>query len=262
MASSDRDRTTVAAIKKLILDRRLTPGDPMPTESELMDTLDVSRSSVREAVRTLVALDILQVRHGTGTFVGGMSLRPLVEAMVFRGILSPGDSFDSLREVVEVRMGLDFALAPRVVESLAGSDATQLEAYVDGMTASAARNERFLDDDRAFHLDLSGRLDNRLYAELVAAFWDIHKSTAPSLGMVNRVVPLDRLRIETDELAASLAAKPVSLLRTTKRQVQEATEDMVSTQSGWTASAHLAVALADPEARAAASAYLAGRGGR
>ena len=186
MASSDRDRTTVAAIKKLILDRRLTPGDPMPTESDLMDTLDVSRSSVREAVRTLVALDILQVRHGTGTFVGGMSLRPLVEAMVFRGILSPGDSFDSLREVVEVRMGLDFALAPRVVESLSGTDGGRLHAYVAGMEASAARNERFLADDRAFHLDLAGRLDNRLYAELVAAFWDIHKSTAPSLGMVNR----------------------------------------------------------------------------
>ena len=81
-------------------------------------------------------------------------------------------------------------------------------------------------------------------------------------GVVNRVVPVDRLRVETDELATSLAAKPVSLLRTTKRQVQEATENMVSTQSGWTASAHLAVAMADPEARAAASAYLAGGGGR
>ena len=98
--------------------------------------------------------------------------------------------------------------------------------------------------------------------ELVMTCRPFDAVEAQSLGMVNRVVPLDRLRIETDELAASLAAKPVSLLRTTKRQVQEATEDMVSTQSGWTASAHLAVALADPEARAAASAYLAGRGGR
>ena len=98
--------------------------------------------------------------------------------------------------------------------------------------------------------------------ELVMTCRPFDALEAQSLGMVNRVVPVDRLRVETDELATSLAAKPVSLLRTTKRQVQEATENMVSTQSGWTASAHLAVALADPEARAAASAYLAGGGGR
>ena len=98
--------------------------------------------------------------------------------------------------------------------------------------------------------------------ELVMTCRPFDALEAQSLGMVNRVVPVDRLRVETDELATSLAAKPVSLLRTTKRQVQEATENMVSTQSGWTASAHLAVAMADPEARAAASAYLAGGGGR
>lgn len=97
--------------------------------------------------------------------------------------------------------------------------------------------------------------------ELVMTCRPFDALEAQSLGMVNRVVPLDRLRAETDQLAVSLAAKPVSLLRTTKRQVQEATENMVSTQSGWTASAHLAVALADPEARAAAAGYLAARSG-
>lgn len=98
--------------------------------------------------------------------------------------------------------------------------------------------------------------------ELVMTCRPFDAIEAQRLGMINRVVPLDRLRAETDELAASLAAKPVSLLRTTKRQVHDAAEDLVSTQSGWTASAHLAVALADPGARAAAARYLAGRGGR
>ena len=95
--------------------------------------------------------------------------------------------------------------------------------------------------------------------ELVMTCRPFDAVEAQRLGMVNRVVPLDRLRGETDELATSLAAKSASLLRTTKRQVQEATEDMVSTQSGWTASAHLAVAVADPEARTAAARYLAQR---
>lgn len=179
-------QATTAAIKELILARALHPGDAMPTENELVETLGVSRSSVREAVRTLVALDILEVRHGTGTFVGQLSLRPLVEGMVFRGVLTPGPDYAALRDVVEVRTGLDLSLAPRIVERLAGQDATDLRRCVDEITARADRGESFADSDRAFHLMLAERLGNVLYGQLVAAFWDIHRTVAPSLGVATR----------------------------------------------------------------------------
>ena len=84
-----RRSTAADEIKKLILTRNLKPGDLLPTEPELCETLDVSRSSVREAIRTLATLDIVDVRHGHGTYVGAMSLDPMVEALVFRGVLSP-----------------------------------------------------------------------------------------------------------------------------------------------------------------------------
>lgn len=177
-------QASVAAIKELILTRGLRPGDPMPTEAELVDALGVSRSSVREAVRTLVALDILEVRHGTGTFVGQISLRPLVESMVFRGVLLPGDENSMLREVVEVRTALDLSLAPQIVGRLAGANAPDLRACVTRMKAHARRGEAFTDDDREFHLQLAERLANGLYGQLVAAFWDIHMTVAPTLGLV------------------------------------------------------------------------------
>ncbi|CAN5350870.1 hypothetical protein BH11ACT1_BH11ACT1_01560 [soil metagenome] len=112
--------TTADQIKNLILLGRLRPGDPLPTETELSASLGVSRSSVREAIRTPVALDIVEVRHGRGTFVGQLSLAPLVEGLVFRGVLSPGDNLSSLREVVEVRIGLDLAMSDRIVDALVG----------------------------------------------------------------------------------------------------------------------------------------------
>lgn len=182
----DAAQTTTAAIKELILAQGLRPGDAMPTENELVETLGVSRSSVREAVRTLVALDILEVRHGTGTFVGQLSLRPLVEGMAFRGVLVPGPDHASLRDVVEVRTGLDLSLAPRIVERLAGKNADDLQECVTEMTASADRGEPFAVHDRAFHLRLAERLGNTLFGQLVAAFWDIHMIVAPTLGVATR----------------------------------------------------------------------------
>ncbi|TBT83222.1 FadR family transcriptional regulator [Propioniciclava sinopodophylli] len=178
----DGTNVTVQGIKDLILARGLKPGDPMPTEAVLVEELGVSRSSIREAVRTLVALDILEVRHGTGTFVGKLSLRPLVEGMVFRGVLMPGDENAMLREIVEVRTGLDMSLAPQIVERLSHGDADDLRACVEQMKERAARNEPFPEEDRIFHLQLAQRLGNALYGQLVAAFWDIHMTVGPSLG--------------------------------------------------------------------------------
>lgn len=178
-----RLRQTIQGVKELILQRGLTPGDPMPTEAELVELLEASRSNVREAVRTLAALDILDVRHGTGMFVGQMSLRPLVEGLAFKGVVLPGDDFEALQEVVEVRRALDLALAPGIVHSLSGGETPELSRLCTEMEISAERKEQFEEADRSFHLILAEELGNELYGQLVAAFWDVHSIVGPRLGV-------------------------------------------------------------------------------
>jgi len=181
-ASRMRRSTTADQIKQLILARSLRPGDPLPTEAELCETLDVSRSSVREAIRTLSTLDIVDVRHGHGTFVGEMSLDPMVEALVFRGVLSPEGSLQALREVVEVRLALDLSMADRVVEAgAAQAEHPALSELVDEMVDKASRGENFLEADRAFHTQLFACTDNHLVGQLVGAFWDVHTAVLPQL---------------------------------------------------------------------------------
>ncbi|MFV4709587.1 FadR/GntR family transcriptional regulator, partial [Mycobacterium tuberculosis] len=92
-------------------------GDPLPTETQMCSDLNVSRSSVREAVRTLSALDIVEVRHGRGMFVGSVSMRPMVELLAFRGLLNPGDDWRALKDIVQVRQALDLALAQPVIDA-------------------------------------------------------------------------------------------------------------------------------------------------
>ena len=165
---------------RLIIARGLTPGDPLPTEAELCEELDVSRSSVREAIRTLSTLDIVDVRHGHGTYVGPMSLDPMVEALVFRGVLSPEGSLQSLREVVEVRLALDLSMAERVVAAAQVDAGGELDELVAEMVDKASRGERFLEADRLFHTKLFDAIGNRLVGQLVGAFWDCLLYTSPS----------------------------------------------------------------------------------
>ena len=125
--------TAMAEIKNYILTKGLHPGDALPTESQLCTDLGVSRSSVREAVRTLVALDIVEVRHGHGMFVGQVSMRPMVESLIFKGLLNPGDDHRGLRDIVEVRITLDNALAEPVTHAWHNRHDPELDTLVDNI---------------------------------------------------------------------------------------------------------------------------------
>lgn len=178
-----RRSTTAEQIKRLILLSGLRPGDTIPTETDLCQELGVSRSSVREAIRTLATLDIVEVRHGHGTVVGNMSLAPLVETLVFRGVLSPGDDLEALREVVELRCAFDLALTDRVVDAHYGKSDASLAKLVEQMQISADREQPFLLEDRQFHTELLAPIGNQLAGQLVAAFWDIHTAVLPRLDL-------------------------------------------------------------------------------
>ncbi|WP_256921892.1 FadR/GntR family transcriptional regulator [Leifsonia sp. NCR5] len=170
-------------IKDYILIHRLQPGDLLPTEAELCSELGVSRSSVREAMRTLAALDIVEVRHGYGTYVGQLSLAPLVEGLVFRGVLGPEDDFAALREVVEVREALDLAMAEQICRALQGTSDPVLHDVVAAMEDKSGRGEPFAEEDRAFHSTLLAHLDNALVGQLVTAFWEVNTVVYPRLGL-------------------------------------------------------------------------------
>lgn len=186
--SQMRRSTTAEHIKELILLSGLRPGDAIPTEPELCQQLGVSRSSVREAIRSLATLDIVEVRHGHGTMVGKMSMAPLVETLMFRGVLSPGDTLAALREVVDLRSMLDLAMMDRLIDAHLGKDNQSLAALVEQMRAKADSGQTFLAEDRQFHTELLAPIGNQLAGQLVTAFWDIHTAVLPRLGLA---LPVD-----------------------------------------------------------------------
>ena len=157
-----RSRSTtqeaVRDIKKYIRDNRLRTGDLLPSEAFLCEELGCSRSAIREAIRALVTLDIVEVRHGYGTFVSKMSLEPLINGMVFRTVLDNDTSVENLFYVVDAREILDLSLGEELME------------------------------DQKFHRALLARTKNPLIRELNDAFWQIQTEAQP---MLNLAMPAD-----------------------------------------------------------------------
>ena len=175
--------STTDAIKQHISDSGLGPGDLMPTETELCESLGVSRSSVREAIRTLGSLDIVEVRPGHGTFVGRMSLDPLVNGLVFRLSMRGEHAVTALRNVVQTRIALDLAMTDDLVKAYNGTYDSSMHALVDDMRTHTEQGHAFLDEDRDFHARLAKGVDNQIIGELAGAFWEIHTRALPLLGI-------------------------------------------------------------------------------
>src|SRR5699024_12640456 len=96
-AATGRKVTTSDRIKDLILADALRPGDLLPTEGELCARLGVSPSNGREAIRKPTTLDLVDVRHGHGTYAGQMSFDGLVAALVVRRFHMTDDDVCALR---------------------------------------------------------------------------------------------------------------------------------------------------------------------
>jgi DNA-binding FadR family transcriptional regulator len=158
----------------LILQRQLQPGDLLPTEPELVEELGVSRNSVREALKALQALDIVEIRHGYGTYVGRLSLDPLTNGLTFRTLQGiSGNDIRAIGEILEVREVLEDGLIRRVATSIPDEDLAALGDVVKAMTAKARAGETFPDEDREFHDILYRSLDNQFIGQLLRAFWTV-----------------------------------------------------------------------------------------
>lgn len=169
MSRTDR---VVDAVTQMILDGELAPGDRLPVEAELAERLEVSRGSLREGVRALAVLGILESRQGDGTYVTSLAPSLLLRPV---GLLVELQGSGQARHTHAVRRMLEAEAA--AAAALRPDDATHREAARAALDRAAAAlgdpqdegHAAFLEADVAFHAALAGWAGNPVLAALVDA---------------------------------------------------------------------------------------------
>jgi DNA-binding FadR family transcriptional regulator len=165
-------------IKQFIIANGYQSGDVLPPETELARDLGISRGSLREAMKSLQTLGVVETRHGLGTFVGQFTFDPLIDGLTFQILVSREKMPRAIRELLDLRQILETGLMPRVTAQATPEQTAQLDQIVSEMERHAEQGSQFADEDRAFHDALYSSLGNNLVIQLLQAFWHIFSAVA------------------------------------------------------------------------------------
>lgn len=159
----------VTKIKDEIFAGRLRPGDRLPGERQLSELLNVSRPSVREAIRILEAIEIVRSRPGNSAGSGLIvSTEPSRALSNLLGIHVALSSY-TVPEVLSVRMALEVEAVRRIATRIATIDLSQCADTLQRMADPKLDRTTFLDLDTEFHVGLARASDNTLLGDLMVA---------------------------------------------------------------------------------------------
>lgn len=199
-------------IVSLLRERALHTGDPIPTEQELIAELGISRNTMREAIRELRTLGIVDVRHGFGTFVGSAALEAVSRTLVFRVVSSPDGEVAGLRELVDMRELIETSMMARLVGTLPAPTIARLRDLCARMSDPELRVEA----DREFHATLYAHQPNSLVREIVDVFWEAYHAVQSQLREISSAgsqATAERHLAIVDALATGTAAAASDAMR-------------------------------------------------
>ncbi|QOR71124.1 FadR family transcriptional regulator [Ruania alkalisoli] len=155
--------TAIETIKAMIVSGELKPGQRLPPEKELSERLGLSRNSLREAVKSLELIRVLDVRRGDGTYVTSLEPGLLLEAMSFVVDLHQDDS---VLEIFEVRRLLEPHAAALAAARIGAAELDALAAELDALPAEPTVEE-LVDHDVRFHAAITAAGGNTYLASLL-----------------------------------------------------------------------------------------------
>ncbi|MSS84636.1 FadR family transcriptional regulator [Actinomycetaceae bacterium WB03_NA08] len=161
-------------IREYIAENSLQPGDALPSEGAFSELFSMSKATVREAVRQLEMLGIVQAKRGKGLYVGEFTFDPVLKVLPYQ--LRIDDT--PLLEILQVRAALEQGMVTRAAQLLSEDDLTALDDLVEKMRETSHQGDIPPEIDRQFHMTLFAPLNNVLLNRLIELFWQIYSEFA------------------------------------------------------------------------------------
>jgi GntR family transcriptional regulator, transcriptional repressor for pyruvate dehydrogenase complex len=159
----------VRQVKQLIAEGRFKSGDRLPPERELAEKFVVSRTSVREALRALESLGLIEIRPGEGTFVREVSIDALIGPLA----LVMTSQRAAIGELFEARRVLEPAIAALAASRATPEEVQEMERILEDQAREIAAGRTGLAQDAAFHAAIGTAAHNRAITRLVHAIMDL-----------------------------------------------------------------------------------------
>ncbi|HEY1626410.1 MAG TPA: FadR/GntR family transcriptional regulator [Streptosporangiaceae bacterium] len=201
----------IEKIKDMITSGALRAGDRLPREADLAAELGLSRNSLREAVRALALVNILDVKRGDGTYVTSLEPRLLLEAMSF---IVDFHRDDTMLEFLRVRRILEPAATAMAAERISSQECAELRDLLDSI-GSHPHAEDLVQNDLEFHRRIVACSGNSVLASLLesmsgpttrARVWrGLTQTGATAQTLAEHRAILDALAAHEPEVARSWA---------------------------------------------------------
>jgi GntR family transcriptional repressor for pyruvate dehydrogenase complex len=159
----------VRQIRGMIAEGRLKSGDQLPPERDLAEKFLVSRTSVREALRALESLGLVEIRPGEGTFVRGVSVESLVQPLAM--VMASGR--EAIAELFEARRLLEPQIAALAATRATLGEMQEMERILDEQGAEITNGGTGIQQDAQFHAAIGAAAHNRAITRIVNAIVDL-----------------------------------------------------------------------------------------
>ena len=153
----------IEKIKQMIISGRVRPGEKLPREADLAAELGLSRNSLREAVKALSLINVLDVRQGDGTYATSLAPSLLLEALSF---IVDFHRDDTVLDFLEVRRILEPGATALAALRMSDEDKTKLGDVLDSVAVDSPV-EDFVAADLEFHKKIAIGSGNSVLASLV-----------------------------------------------------------------------------------------------
>jgi GntR family transcriptional repressor for pyruvate dehydrogenase complex len=159
-------------IERLIL-KKLKPGDKLPSERELAEMLDVSRSSIRDAIRSLELVGMVEPRQGAGTIVKEITAEALVNPLAH----ALKRKQELVGELMEFRRILEPPLAARAAARASVDDTAEMEEILARQEEKLRRGETTIPEDSEFHYAIALASGNSVVLKVLDILMDMLRET-------------------------------------------------------------------------------------